>query len=118
MLRTTNRITLDEAGELLTSGARACLAFVVEGSPRIEPVIARHQDDRFLAGLDPGVVLPPDAVEAVLVVDDGVQFFDLRAVYVRGTPAPIDDGEGRTWYEVLPKKVTCWDYATLRIIDD
>ena len=117
MSRTTNRISLEQAAELVTSGARACLAFVADGLPRIEPVLAQYREDRFLAGIGPNSPQPDG--EAVLVIDDGVQFFDLRAVYVRGTPVPIDEsGAGRSWYEIRPKKVTCWDYGTLRVVDD
>lgn len=54
--------------------------------------------------------------------DEGVQFFDLRAIYIRGrvksVEAPNDAPAGRTWFEVIPIKTVAWDYGTLREVTD
>jgi hypothetical protein len=58
----------------------------------------------------------------VLLVDEGVYFFDLCAVYVRGhaQPAepPIGAHAGHTWFELIPLKTVAWDYGTLREVTD
>ena len=112
----TNRIPFEEEADLLAS-ARACVAVVVDGAPRVEPAVVRFRDGRFLVGVDRSA--PVEGVqEATLVVDEGVRFFDLRAVYVRGTPTPIaveDHADDvRLWFEIEPSTVTCWDYGRLR----
>jgi hypothetical protein len=120
MAEVTNRIPFDEARDLLERPGRACVGFVVDGRPHIEAVDLRYQDGRFLVGIGDDTPQPDGDAEVVLVVDEGVLFFDLRAVYVRGGPRPIPPagGGGRTWYDVDPVIVTCWDYGRLRSIDD
>ena len=58
----------------------------------------------------------------VLLVDDGVQFFDLRAVYIRGhtrpAPATTDLTPELSWWEVRPSRVVAWDYARMREVQD
>lgn len=118
----TNRIPFEEASDLLDS-ARACVAFVVGDEPHIEPAVVVHREPNFAVGV--AGVSPGDGVdEAVLVIDDGVLFFDLRAIYVRGSPheiegttaAPLDDS--LTWFEIRPALVTTWDYGRLRADDE
>ena len=52
----------------------------------------------------------------MLVVDEGVLFFELRAVYVRGVarPAPSSPQEGVHWVEVEPSLTSSWHYARMR----
>jgi len=70
-----------------------------------------------LAALQPAI-----DQEVVLLVDEGVHFFDLRAIYIRGRvkPAEAPNGApaGRTWFEVIPLKTVAWDYGTLREVKD
>ena len=56
----------------------------------------------------------------MIVIDEGVLFFDLRAMHVRGRPIPpaVPPDDGHSWFEVEPTKVTCWDYGRLRIDDE
>lgn len=65
---------------------------------------------------------PRSIREVVLLVNEGVQFFDLRAIYIRGrvksVEAPNDAPAGRTWFEVIPIKTVAWDYGTLREVTD
>jgi len=46
----------------------------------------------------------------VLVVDDGPQWFRLRALTIRGTAVP----PGKGCYRVEPRRVVAWDYGALR----
>lgn len=119
MTGVTNRIPFDEAADLVSS-ARACISFVVAGRPRVEPAVVRRDGSRFLVGVAADSVVATDAGEASLVIDEGVYFFDLRAISVRGVPspaaAPVDSG--LCWIELEPTKLTCWDYGRLRVTDE
>ena len=119
MTGVTNRIPFEETADLLSS-ARACLAFVIDGRPRVEPVVARYVDSRFLVGVAETSELRAGVDEASLVIDEGVLFFDLRAISVRGKPAPLGGlpGTDLEWFVVEPTKVTCWDYGRLRATDE
>ena len=114
----TNRIPFEEAADLLDTG-RVCVAVVVDGAPRLEPAVVVFDEPRFLVGVAAGSIDVTAADEAVLVVDDGVRLFDLRAIYVRGEPGPVDGpgGDGRDWFAIDPTLVSCWDYGRLRVTD-
>ncbi len=116
MTAITNRISLEEASDLLDPPARACVGFVMNDRPHVEPVTLQFERGRFMIGLDAS--LPLDRCdEVVLVVDEGLYYFDLRAVYVRGTPRPVgsDDDAGRR-FEIEATKISCWDYGRLRAV--
>jgi hypothetical protein len=116
---TTNRIPLEEAADLFGSG-RACISFVVGGQPRVEPAQVCYVDSRFVVAVAAGAQPGPNVTEVSLVIDEGTLFFDLRAISVRGTPssAPGPADSGLAWFEVVPTKVTCWDYGRLRVTDE
>jgi len=119
MTGTTNRVPFEDAADLVPS-ARACLAFVVDGRPRVEPVVVRHEDSRFLVGVAETSELGSDVGEVSLVIDEGVLFFDLRAISVRGRPDPLGGqaGSDLEWFVLHPSKLTCWDYGRLRASDE
>ncbi len=56
--------------------------------------------------------------EVVLLVDEGVHYFDLRAIYIRGharpAEAPLEAAAGQAWFEVVPLKTVAWDYGLMR----
>jgi hypothetical protein len=121
------RITLNidpmEARDLLERVPRACVAFASDEGPEAEPVTLLFKDDRYL------VEMPSTAAshlivdqEVVLLVDDGSQFFDLRAIYVRGHVQPLGGVEGLAddlfWLTVQPTRTVAWDYARIREVDD
>jgi hypothetical protein len=125
--RQVKRITLNvdvaEARDLLERVPRACVAFTSDKGPHVELATVRFQDDRYLVGM------PSSAAshlthhqEVVLLIDDGVQFFDLRAIYVRGHVHPLGAVESLAgdlcWFEVQPTRNVAWDYARLREVDD
>ena len=83
------------ARDLLERVPRACVAFVSDEGPQVELVTVLFKDDRYLVGMPSSAASHPTAhEEVVLLVDDGVQFFDLRAIYVRGHVRPLGGAEG------------------------
>lgn len=116
MTEVTVRVPLKENMDLLRNPARACLGFTSPEGPRIEPAALRYRDDRYLVGLDEHAMVPDEGAEVVLVVDEGRLFFELRAVYLRGQSTHVREKseDGRTWIEVLPTKITSWDYGQMR----
>lgn len=116
MRRVTVRVPAEESIDLLERPARACCGFVENGQPRIEAVGLVFREGRYLIGIQPGAKAPPPDTEAVLVVDDGVLFFELRAVYVRGLAKVIDTppSEQLRWIELEPSRVSSWNYGRMR----
>lgn len=116
MTGVTVRVPLEKNMDLLRKSARACLGFTSPEGPRIEPARLRYQEERYLVGVDRHARVPDEGAEVVLVVDEGRLFFELRAVYVRGHSAHAREGseDGTTWIEVLPTKITSWDYGRMR----
>ncbi len=122
MKRVTRNIEPGEARDLLERVPRACVGFATEEGPEVEPAAFVLRDGRYFVGLSsqPGRTPSPGS-EVVLVIDEGLHFFDLRAIYVRGRAdeAASPDGatDGRVWMEVAPTKIVAWDYATMRQAD-
>lgn len=119
MRRVTVRVPLEESLDLLDAPRRACLSFVDGGRPCIEPVVLSYLDGRYLVGLEQQARQPADGSEVVLLVDDGVLFFELRAVYIRGQARRRGRGpdEERIWFEVEPVRVSSWNYGRMRVED-
>ncbi len=123
MKRVTLNIDLAKARDLLECVPRACVAFTSDEGPHVEPVTVLFKHDRYLVGM-PSTAASPLTLheEVVLIVDDGVQFFDLRAIYVRGHVRPLGGAEGPEddffWFEVQPTRTVAWDYACMREVDD
>lgn len=123
MKRVTLNIDLAKARDLLECVPRACVAFTSDEGPQVEPVTVLFKDDRYLVGMPSSAASPLTLhEEVVLIVDDGVQFFDLRAIYVRGHVRPLGGAEGPEddffWFEVQPTRTVAWDYACMREVDD
>jgi hypothetical protein len=121
------RITLNidpvEARDLLERVPRACVAFASDEGPQAELVTVLFKDDRYLVGMPSTAASHPTVdEEVVLLVDDGVQFFDLRAIYVRGHVQPLAGVKYLSgdvfWFEVQPTRTVAWDYARMREVDD
>lgn len=112
----TVRVPLEESLDLLQRSARACIGFTRNGQPQIEPVHLRYEGGRYLIALEPRAEAPDPSAEVVLVVDEGVLFFELRAVYVRGAAHPVPSSpQGRLrWVEVVPSRVSSWHYGRMR----
>ena len=119
----TRNIDPADAQDLLERVPRACLAFSGDDGPYALPIAFVWHDGRYFAGIPEEANLPPAIdQEVVLLIDEGVQFFDLRAIYIRGrvkpSEAPRDAPTGSAWLEVIPLKTVAWDYGTLREASD
>ena len=115
----TRNIAPSAARDLLERIPRACLAFAGDQGPQAQPITLVWRHGRYLAGIPASTARRPGAgQEVVLLIDDGVRFFDLRALYIRGqaqpATAPRDAPAGRVWFEVIPTKTVAWDYGSLR----
>jgi hypothetical protein len=123
MKHITRDINPVEAQDLLERVPRACLSFASDDGPCAQPITFVWRDGRYLIGISETANCQPAIdQEVVLLFDEGVYFFDLRAIYIRGRVKPIDtpDGAptGRLWFEVIPLKTVAWDYGTLREVYD
>lgn len=123
MKRTTLNVDPVEARDLLERVPRACLAFTCDEYPCSEPVTVLVEDDRYLVGIPSRAARRPTVGdEVVLLIDAGLYYFDLRAIYIRGHVAPVDiavDAPGETlWFAVQPTRTVAWDYARIRRVDD
>jgi nitroimidazol reductase NimA-like FMN-containing flavoprotein (pyridoxamine 5'-phosphate oxidase superfamily) len=121
--RITLNVDLEEVRDLLERVPRACVAFADDEGPRVEPVAFVFKDERYLFGMPSSVARHLTAnQEVVLVIDDGVQFFDLRALYVRGRVERLDQvqpaASGSFWFDVQPTRTVAWDYKRIREVDD
>jgi hypothetical protein len=123
MKQVTRDIDPGEARDLLERVPRACIAFSSSAGPVSRPVELVWKNDRYFIGIAEGEDQGPDGGdEVVLLVDEGVLFFDLRAIYVRGrimaADAPAGGAAGRRWFELVSAKTVAWDYGRLREVED
>ncbi len=123
MKRITRNIDPADAQDLLERVPRACLAFASDDGPCALAIAFVWRDGRYFVGVRETEYLQAAGdQEVVLLIDEGVQFFDLRAIYIRGLmqagEAPRSAPAGRTWFEVIPLKTVAWDYGTLREAGD
>ncbi len=123
MKKITRNIDLVDARDLLERIPRACVSFACDHGPQTLPVVFVWHDGHYLIGLPTNAKhLPGPNQEIVLLIDEGVYFFDLRAIYIRGhaklAEAPAGAVAGCTWFEVAPLKTVAWDYGTLHEVND
>ena len=123
MKRVTRNIDPGCARDLLERVPRACIAFASDHGPQGQPIALVWHDGRYLADIPEDADRRPGSdQEVVLLIDEGIYFFDLRAIYIRGrvkpAEAPRDAPSGRTWFEVVPSKMVAWDYGALREVSD
>jgi hypothetical protein len=122
MKRVTRNIDLASAQDLLERVPRACICFASDQGPEAQPVEMVWQEDRYLAGIPGDANQPDPGQEVVLLVDEGIYYFDLRAAYIRGQvkPAevPLGAPPGCMWFELIPLKIVAWDYGMLREVRD
>jgi hypothetical protein len=121
--RITRNVALAEVRDLLERVPRACVAFAGDEGPRVEPVNVVVENNRYIVGLPSSAASHPAVhQEVALLVDDGLQFFDLRAIYIRGHVRSLDGREGlpdgSSWFTVQPTRVVAWNYGRMREADD
>ena len=122
MKRVTRDIDPKDAQDLLEWVPRVCMAFAGEGGPQAQPMMFEWREGRCLAGIPENEDNKPNpGNEVVILIDEGLYFFDLRALYMRGHVEPIPGPEhapvGYTWFELNPIKTVAWDYGKLREVD-
>jgi hypothetical protein len=123
MKQVTRNIDPALAHDLLERVPRACIAFVDDNGPQAQPIQLRWNEPQYLIGIPQSASrLPSPGQEVVLLVDEGVQYFDLRAIYVRGliqaVPPPATAARDHSWFALVPSKTVAWDYGTMREVDD
>ncbi|MCA9908652.1 MAG: hypothetical protein KC519_08395 [Anaerolineae bacterium] len=123
MKQVTRNIAPESAYDLLERVPRACIAFAAGARPQIQPVTLHWRPPHYLIGVPQSAIDQPGPdQEIVLLVDEGIYYFQLRAIYIRGTvqPAPpaADARAGLTWFELTPTKTIAWDYGTMHEVAD
>lgn len=120
MPRITQRTAPDPlARKLAAAGARAAIALDRDGMVDPLPALHRRHGDAHWIGVARGAL--PDAAafeRAVLVVDDGQWWFELRAVTWRGRAERVDappfvSGADLVWLRFEPRGAIAWDYGRL-----
>jgi hypothetical protein len=113
--RVSRDVEVRDVADLALAPPRAALAVSIDGTVYLLPAAVTLADRS-----DPGsstrlIGVPEDAPDlagrdVVLVVDDGPQWFRLRALIIRGTAIPA----GNRCYRVEPRRVVAWDYGSLQ----
>ena len=123
MKTVTRDVDPENALDLLERVPRACLSYASDQGPIVQPVGLLWRDGRCWVSFPENAehpVLPGQ--EVVLLVDEGIYYFELRAVYIRGqakaAEVPPDVPAGRTWFELIALKTVAWDYGMLREVKD
>jgi hypothetical protein len=83
--------------------------------------VLRWHEQRYLVALPANVNhIPITGREAVLLVDEGLYYFELRAFYLRGQIMTVEhppvEAPGKIWYELVPIKIVAWDYGRMRSV--
>jgi hypothetical protein len=124
MKQVTRNIDPASARGLLERVPRACLCFASDHGPQAQPIVLVWHDGRYLASIPQKADRKPGpGQEVVLLIDEGVHYFDLRALYIRGQVKQASESPGEpaadcAWVEVVPLKTVAWDYGTLREVRD
>jgi hypothetical protein len=123
MKQITRNIDPVLAQDLLKQVPRACIAFASDQGAYAQPVLLSWHDEQYKIAVQELALYQPTAgQEVVLLVDEGIYYFDLRAIYVRGSVQPLqtpsDTPAGYIWFELTPAKTIAWDYGTMREVDD
>lgn len=120
MARITQRTAPDPlARKLAAEGARAAIALDRDGAADPLPALHRRHGEVHWVGVA-REALPAAATfeRAVLVVDDGKWWFELRAVTWRGRAEradapPFETSSDLVWLRFEPRGVIAWDYGQL-----
>jgi hypothetical protein len=117
--RVTRDVEPAAVRQLLDDPPRATVAFSEGDAVELLPARARCD-----AGVHQfGVLLAtaPDLAgrEVLLVIDDGMYWFELRGISVRGVARCVDSPESGAarrlaWYAIEPRRVLAWDYGAIR----
>jgi hypothetical protein len=119
----TRDIAPGAARDLLERIPRASLAYAGDHGPQAQSIALVWRQGRYLAGISANAARRPGTgQEVVLLIDAGVHFFDLRALYIRAHAQPAEAPRGapvgHVWLEVVPFKTVAWGYGALREVEE
>lgn len=110
-MRITRRAEEEGLLDLIERPPRAHIAYVRDGYVRAAPVAARRADGGWLVrGAEPMPAGP-----AMLLIDDGAFYFELRGVRYPGVLEGAEDG--RRDQRFVPERAIGWDYGAMRSRD-
>lgn len=114
MGRVSQRVDPASLLAALAGRGRAWLAFEHAGAVHALPATHHVRDGEHVVGVAAGE-WPPDAAtaRAVLVVDDGRAWFELRAVTLRGRLTPARREDEMVWLTLRLARAIAWDYGAL-----
>lgn len=119
MARVSQRVDPAQLAGVLEPHARAAVAFDRDGAVEALPVRYRRRGDEHWIGVARDALPDPASfARAVLVLDDGSYWFELRAVTWRGRIDPLPagaagDSDDLVWLAFAPIGVIAWDYGQL-----
>ncbi|WP_143447820.1 pyridoxamine 5'-phosphate oxidase family protein [Kineosporia sp. R_H_3] len=112
----TRDVLPEAVADLYRAAPRACLAVVLDGSTRLLPVQVQGDPAALTVTVAAEDADRLDGARAQVMLDDGIGWFALRAVAVRGVlRCTGDDGApGRATFRLAADRTVCWDYGALR----
>lgn len=112
----TRDVPETDMAPLLERPGRACMASVTDDDLHLTPVVPEGPDLPYRVHVARGVAQVSAGQEVVLLVDEGIAYFELRALYVRAVVTAVEPaGSGRTDRLTLtPIKTVAWDYGKMR----
>lgn len=113
----TRDVDASDVADLAFTPPRAALVAITDDGILLLPVNVALEEPADPASSARIVQVPEGCYDladrnVVIVVDDGPQWFRLRALAVRGAAQAV----GNCKYRVVPKRITAWDYGSLREI--
>ena len=123
MVQVTPKIDPALAQDLLQRVPRACIAFASDDRAWAQPILLKWHEDQYWIAIPQSAAQRPDTgQEVVLLVDEGIYYFDLRAIYIRGSVQPaqpvFSTSADYAWFILAPSRTIAWDYGTIHQVDD
>jgi len=118
MKQITRAVALEDVRDLLERVPHAHVAWHDGDRVSAIAVSFRFADEKYWIGVPPDTA-PLGGAQAMLLIDEGWYYFDLRGLRVRGRVAPADvpppgSSAALRWLALLPEKLIAWDYGTMR----
>jgi hypothetical protein len=118
MKQTTREATLVDVNDLLDRVPHANLAFETSAGIDAIPVGFQRIEGQLWVGIRNSDANPSVGQQAMLLIDDGRYYFELRGLRVRGmlrdAPAPPSLDQAFRWLELEPVKINAWNYGSMR----